>query len=173
MEKETVTNLVRTMIEKDAYIALGNVGAIILFISYSHSNNSYYISGIRCYVPYSVKYPRWSSAYKILSVELWLVLIISIVIAAISTTLVGRYSCTSEWQRYKTLTSVLTNVCALILGVIVSTMPRAPSLHSLFLARVCFFLAFYIAFQAFITTFLIESSYKKHSKHVLGIRFRY
>jgi hypothetical protein len=58
MEKETVNNLVSTMIEKGAYIALGNVEAIILFISYCHSKNSYYISGIRWYVPYSVKYPR-------------------------------------------------------------------------------------------------------------------
>jgi uncharacterized radical SAM superfamily Fe-S cluster-containing enzyme len=57
MERGTVTNIIRTMIEKEAYIALGNVGANILFISYSHSNNSYYISVIRWYVPYSVKYP--------------------------------------------------------------------------------------------------------------------
>jgi len=93
-------------------------------------------------------------------VELWLVLIISIVIVAISITSVGRYSCTSEWQGYKTLTSSLTNVWAVILGVAVSTMPRAPSLRSLFLAWVCFCVAFSTVFQAFLTTFLIDSGYK-------------
>ena len=92
--------------------------------------------------------------------ELWLVLIISIVNAAISTTLVGRYSCTSEWQKYKTLTSSLTKVWAVILGVSVSTMPRTRSLRSLFLAWVCFFVAFSTVFQAFLTSFLIDYGYK-------------
>jgi hypothetical protein len=39
-------------------------------------------------------------------------------------------------------------------------MPRAPSLRSLFLAWVCFSLAFSTVFQAFLTTFLIDSGYK-------------
>jgi hypothetical protein len=39
-------------------------------------------------------------------------------------------------------------------------MPRAPSLRSLFLAWVCFSLAFSTVIQAFLTTFLIESGYK-------------
>jgi hypothetical protein len=39
-------------------------------------------------------------------------------------------------------------------------MPRAPSLRSLFLAWVCFPVAFSTVFQAFLTTFLIDSGYK-------------
>jgi hypothetical protein len=39
-------------------------------------------------------------------------------------------------------------------------MPRAPSLRSLFLAWVCFSLAFNTVFQAFLTTFLVDSGYK-------------
>jgi hypothetical protein len=39
-------------------------------------------------------------------------------------------------------------------------MPRAPSLRSLFLAWVCFSLAFSTVFQAFLTTFLIDPGYK-------------
>ena len=143
------------MFRKEAYIALGAVGNQILFQS-----NTYSIMKIRWYVPCSIKYPRWSSIFRILSVDLWLVLIISIVIAAILTTHLGRYSCTSEWQEYKTLTSSLTNVWAVILGVSVSTMPRAPSLRSLFLAWVCFSLAFSTVFQAFLTTYLVDSGYK-------------
>jgi hypothetical protein len=66
-------------------------------------------------------------------VKLWLVLIISTVIAAISVTFVGRYSCASEWQGYKTVASSLTNVWAVILGVSMPTMPRTPSFRSVFL----------------------------------------
>jgi hypothetical protein len=39
-------------------------------------------------------------------------------------------------------------------------MPRTPSLRTLFLAWVCFSLAFTTVFQAFLTTFLINSGYK-------------
>jgi hypothetical protein len=39
-------------------------------------------------------------------------------------------------------------------------MPRTPSLHSVFFAWVCFSLAFSTVFQAFLTTFLIDSGYK-------------
>ena len=160
VEIRSVDNLIKAFIAKDAYIALGEVGIQFLFISSFDSTNTHLTTRTRWYVPCSVKYPRWSSIFRILSVEMWLVLIISIVSATISTTLVGRYSCTSEWQGYKTLTSSLTNIWAVILGVPVSTMPRTPSLRSLFLSWVCFSLAFNTAFQAFLTTFLIDSGYK-------------
>jgi hypothetical protein len=39
-------------------------------------------------------------------------------------------------------------------------MSRAPSLRSLFLDWVCFSVAFRTVFQAFLTTFLIDSGYK-------------
>jgi hypothetical protein len=136
------------------------LGTNSLSVSYFDSTNTYYIMNVRWYVPCSVKYPRWSSIFRILSVELWLFLIISIVIAAISTTLVRRYSCTSEWQGYNALSSSLTNFWAVILGLPVSTMPRTPSLTLLFLVWMCLSLAFSTAFQAFLTTFPIDSGYK-------------
>ncbi len=154
------------------------MGNQILFQSLFDITNTYSIMKISWYVPCSIKYPRWSSIFRILSVELWLVLIISIVLAAISITLVGRYSCLSVWQGYKTLTSTLINVWAVILGVSVSTMPRAPSLRSLFLAWVCFSLAFSTVFQAFLTKFLIDSGYKtpiqnKDEMFASGIKLGY
>ena len=51
-------------------------------------------------------------------------------------------------------------IWAVILGVSVSKMSPAPSLLSLFLAWVCFSLAFSTVFQLFLTTFLIDSGYK-------------
>jgi len=153
-------DIIRAMISKEVYIALGSLGTHDLFSSYLDSTNSYFTMNVRWYVPCSVKYPRWSSIFRILSVELWLVLIVSIVIAAVLSTLIGRYSCTLEWQNCNSLSSSLTNFWAVILGVSVSTMPRTPSLRSFFLAWVVFSLAFSAVFQAFLTTFLIESGYK-------------
>jgi len=159
-ERGSVNNLVNAMNAKEAYIALGGVTRNLLYYTSFDLTNSYFTTRLRWYVPCPVKYPRWSSFFRILSGKLWIVLIISIVFAAISATLCGRYSCTSEWQGYKTLTSSLTYVWAVILGVSVSTMPRTPSLRSLFLAWMCFCMAFSTVFQAFLTTFLIDSGYK-------------
>jgi hypothetical protein len=58
------------------------------------------------------------------------------------------------------LTSSLTYVWAVILGVPVSTKPRTPSLLSLFLAWAIFCLAFSTIIKAFFTKFLIDSVYK-------------
>jgi hypothetical protein len=160
IENGSVNNLVTALIEKEAYIVLGRVTRNFLFCTFFDLTNTHLTTRVRWYVPCFEKYPRWRNIFRILSVELWLVLIISIVIAAISTSLVGRYSCSSEWQRYKTLTSSFTNVWAVILGVSVSTMPRTPSLRSLFLAWVSFSVAFSVVFQTFLTTFLIEPGYK-------------
>jgi len=160
LEKGEVRNLISSMFQKESYIVVGSVGNFYLNHPFFSSTNSYYIMSLRWYVPCFVKYPRWSSFFRILSVELWLVLFISIGIAAISATLVGRYSCTSEWQGYKTVTSSLTNLWAVILGVPVSTMPRTPSLRFLFFAWVCFSLAFSTVLQTFLITFLIDSGYK-------------
>jgi hypothetical protein len=57
-------------------------------------------------------------------------------------------------------------------------MPRTPSLRSLFLAWVCFSVAFSTVFQAFLTTFLIDSGYKPPIRDMdelfaSGIKFAY
>ena len=67
---------------------------------------------------------------------------------------------------------------AVILGVSVSMMPRTPSLRSLFLAWICFSLAFSTVFQAFLTTFLIDSGYKPPIQNMdelfaSGMKFAY
>ena len=160
MGNSVLTNLVLGMYGKEINIALGGVGTQFLVQSHFDTTNTYYMMSIRWYVPCSEKYPRWSSIFRILSVDLWLVLIISIVIVAISITLFGRYSCTLEWQGYKTLTSNFIRVWAVFLGVSVSTMPRVASLRSLFLAWVCFSLALSTVIQVFLTSFLIDSGYK-------------
>ena len=82
-------NLVSGLFGKEIYIALGNVGTNHLGESNIDSTNSFYMLSARWYVPCSVKYPRWSSVFRILTVELWLVLIISIVTASISIHLLG------------------------------------------------------------------------------------
>jgi hypothetical protein len=166
MEKRLFPYLIRAILSKEVDIYLGDQTIHNLLLSVFDTTNTYNIISVRWYVPCSDKYPRWSSIFRILCVELWLVMIISIIITTISTTLVGRYGCISECQGYKTLTSSLTNVWAVFLGLSVSTMTHAPSLRSLFLSWVCFSLAFSTVLQAFLTTYLIDSGYKTSIQNI-------
>jgi hypothetical protein len=64
------------------------------------------------------------------------------------------------------------------MGVAVSTMPRTPSLRSLFLSWVCFSVAFTTVFQAFLTSFLTDSGYKTPIRNMdelfaSGLKFAY
>jgi len=53
-----VQNLIRTMIAKGTYIALGYVGNHIWLESYFESTRTYNTISVRWYIPCSVKYPR-------------------------------------------------------------------------------------------------------------------
>jgi hypothetical protein len=174
----TIEDLRTYMLKKEVYIFLGGQKSHKNYVLFFDTTSVYNMNSVSWYVPCSLKYPRWSSLFRILSLELWVVLFISIVIVAIAAKLVGRYSCISDWQGYKTVTGSLTNVWAIILGVSVSTMPRTPSLRSLFLAWLCFSIAFSTVFQAFLTTFLIDSGYKTPIKNMAelfssGMRLAY
>jgi hypothetical protein len=166
IEQGLKSNLSKAIRAKEAYIILGGVGTYFLQDSFFDTTNAHIMMSVRWYVPCSVKYPRWSSICRILSVELWLVLIKSIMIAAISPTLVARYSCTSWLQWYKALTSSLTKIWSVILGLPLSTVPRAPTLSSFFFAWVSFSVAFSTVFQILLTNFLIDSGYKTPIKNM-------
>jgi hypothetical protein len=176
--RASTNNLRKAMIAKRVYIALGGVGTNYLLESIFESTNAYIELTASWHVPCPVKYARWSSMFRILRAELWVVLIISIVVVAISTTFLARFSCTSEWQRYKTLTGSLIKIWSVVLGVAVSTMPRTPPLRSLFLAWVCFCVAFSHVFHSFLTTFLVDSGSTKPFQNIeevsaAGIKFYY
>jgi hypothetical protein len=80
--KSVAFSFIPALIEKKAYIALGAVGSNFLLNSYFDVTSTYNIIRVRWYLPCSVKYPRWSNVFRILSVELWIFLIISIVVVA-------------------------------------------------------------------------------------------
>jgi hypothetical protein len=58
IEGGSVNNLVSTIIAKEAYIALGGVKRELSFYITFDLTNPHFTTGIRWYVPCSVKYPR-------------------------------------------------------------------------------------------------------------------
>ena len=100
---DLTNNLIKGLMAKDVFIALGLLAEHNLVDTFLESSNSYYTLTSHWYLPCFYKFHRRTSLFRIMSLELWIVLIISIVIAAVSITLVARYSCTPEWQGYKTM----------------------------------------------------------------------
>ena len=62
--------LIGALFEKETFIALGDLRVTVRLVSYFDCTSFYFLSSIRWYVPCSVKYPRWSNIFAILSVEL-------------------------------------------------------------------------------------------------------
>ena len=77
------------MIAKKTFIALGLWGTNILLVPLLDSTSTYFTISVRWYVPCPDKYRRWSSIFRILTVELWLVLIRSMVMGPFPLHLLG------------------------------------------------------------------------------------
>jgi hypothetical protein len=75
-EESNVGALADSMFGKEIYIAFGAVGTHLLRTPYFDSTNTHYRMTFSWYVPCSEKYQRWSSIFRIFSVETWLFLII-------------------------------------------------------------------------------------------------
>jgi hypothetical protein len=74
IEEGSVNNLVSAMIAKEAYIALGVVTSNFkCYTSFTLTNNHFTTRHL-WYVLCPVKYPRWSSIFKTLSLDLWIFL---------------------------------------------------------------------------------------------------
>jgi hypothetical protein len=79
MDDLVLYNYFNTVIELYAlHIVVGDVGSHYFFNLYLDSINYYALMSVHWYVPCFVNFPKWSSILRVLSLELWLVLIISI-----------------------------------------------------------------------------------------------
>jgi len=89
LEEGSVNNLISAVTAKEAYTALGGVTNNFLCYTSFDLTNSHFTTRFRWYVPCPVNYPRWSNIFRILFVNLLIVVIISIVFAAILTKIFG------------------------------------------------------------------------------------
>jgi len=78
----------------------------------------------------------------------------------------GQKSLLQECNSYSNISSVTSNIIAVVLSVSVNTKPRSAPLRLFFFCWVCYSVAINTVFQAYLTTFLIEPRYEEPIKTV-------
>jgi hypothetical protein len=125
---------------------------------------SYFSLRFAWYTPCAVKYDRWSRFFNIFSVDMWICLALSLVLALITIRCISNYGHKSHLHQstsYSNIFSVTYNIIAVLLSVSVNTQPRTAPLRLFFFCWVCYSVAISTVFQAYLTTFLIESGYEE------------
>jgi hypothetical protein len=113
--------------------------------------------------PCAIKRLRWSRIFRIFSTDLWISFILSLVLAVITMVCISNYGLrfySSEFAVYRNVSSISANIIAVLLGVSVTTQPRTKPLRVFFFSWVCYSVAFSTVFQAYLTSFLIDTGYE-------------
>jgi hypothetical protein len=131
--------------------------------------HSYYRERITWCTPCAIRRPRWSSIFRIFSADLWISFIFSLVVAVISVICISSYGLKlylPELTVYRNIVSITANIVSVALGVSVSTQPRTIPLRVFFISWVCYSVAISTVFQAYLTTFLIDTGYEDPIKTI-------
>ena len=100
---------------------------------------------------------------------MWICFVLSLMLAVITVSFISNYgqkSLLQECNSYSNISSVTSNIIAVVLSVSVNTKPRSAPLRLFFFCWVCYSVAINTVFQAYLTTFLIEPRYEEPIKTV-------
>ncbi|PNF33399.1 hypothetical protein B7P43_G04160 [Cryptotermes secundus] len=175
----SVNILSAELVKGRADIVIGQVLREEIFSHSLETTRSYYSMRIAWCTPCATKYPRWTRIFRIFSVYLWIYFILSLVLAIITVICISNYGHKfhlPEFGLYRDIISVTANVTAVALGISVATKPRTSSLRVFFFSWVCHSLAMSTVFQAYLTSFLIDTGYEEPIRTVeemlnAGMRF--
>jgi hypothetical protein len=156
--------LAEELLNKEADIVTGGLVRAEISGYPFEVTHGYYNRRIAVYTPCAIKHPRWSRIFKIFSIELWLSIISFFILVIITVNRISDYGHRlhlNEHRVYGDVTSITVNMTAIALGVSVSTQPRTTPLRLFFLSWVCYCIGISTVFQAYLTSFLIDTGYKE------------
>jgi hypothetical protein len=157
------------LVKGTADIVIGQVLREEIFGYHLETTRSYYSIRISWCTPCATKYPRWTSIFRIFSVDLWISFHLSLVLVIITVVCISNYGHKfhlTEFRAYRDINSVITNITAVSLGMSVATKPRSSPLRVFFFFWVCHSLAVNTVFQAYLTSFLIDTGYEEPIRNV-------
>jgi hypothetical protein len=165
----TMNTLTAELVQGKADIVIGQILREEIFSFSLETTRSYYSMRTAWCTPCAAKYPRWSRIFKIFSVDLWISFTLSLVLAVITVICISNYGHKfhlPEFRVYRDIISVTANITAVALGISVATKPRTSSLRVFFFSWVCHSVAVSTVFQAYLTSFLIDTGYEEPIKTV-------
>jgi len=162
---ESVLDVIYFEEEVQPFIFVGGFAAFSSDVdNFCDYSRSYFTARAIWYTPCAVKYQRWTRFFNILSVDMWICFVLSLVLAVATVSCISNYSHKShshESKSYSNIFSVTSNIIAVSLSVSVNTQPRSAPLRLFFFSWVCYSFAISTVFQAYLIAFLFEPGYEK------------
>jgi hypothetical protein len=122
--------------------------------------NSYFTEEFTFFIPRAEMYPRFLSMSRVFSPNVWLLIFVVMILAAVLLYSVAVGQSAGESDTYKYITNCLLSVWSVILGVGVHEMPRSDPLRGVFLVWLVFCLAINTVFQTYVTSYLVDPGYR-------------
>jgi hypothetical protein len=124
------------------------------------ATDSYLTEEFTFFIPRAETYPRFLSMSRVFALNVWLLIFLVILLAAVLLHRVALCRSVAESESYKYITNCLLSVWSVILGVGVHEMPRSNPLRGVFSLWLVFCLAMNTVFQTYITSYLVDPGYR-------------
>jgi hypothetical protein len=119
------------------------------------------------YTPCALKYKRWCRFFKIFSVDMWISINLSIVLAVVTVSCISYYGQKShlhEFKSYGNILSITPIIISVSLSVCVNAHPRTSPLRVYVFCLVCYSFSISTVYQGYVTNYHIETGYEDQSK---------
>jgi hypothetical protein len=124
------------------------------------ATNSYFTEEFTFFIPRAEMYPRFLSMSRVFAPNVWLLIFVVILLAAVLLHRAALCRSVGEAESYKYITNCLLSVWSVILSVGVHEMPRSNPLRGIFLLWLVFCLAINTVFQTYVTSYLVDPGYR-------------
>jgi hypothetical protein len=154
---------INTIHDGTSNIAIGAIPLISVVAQLCDYTIPYVFDSVAGIIPCPGRVPKADMIMNVYATSVWIALALAFILTAIAfwCTANFRYGPYMESYNFRLLSSCFNSAWAIFMGVSVSEMPRTSKLRILFLLYVCYCFAISTVFQAFFTSFLVESGYEE------------
>jgi hypothetical protein len=151
------------ILDGEADILIGAIPYISSMADVFDPTIPYTYDAMTMLIPCPGRIARIDMIMNVYATSVWIALALTFILTAIAfwCTANFHYGPYMESYNFRFLSSCFNSAWAIFMGVSVSEMPRTSNLRILFLLYVCYCFAISTVFQAFFTSFLVETGYER------------
>jgi hypothetical protein len=149
------------VIDGEADILIGAIPYISTMADIFDPTIPYIYDSMTMLIPCPGRIARIDMITNVYATSVWIALALVFILTAIVFWCAANYGPHMESYSFRHLSNCFQSAWAIFMGVSVSEMPRTSKLRILFLLYVCYCFAISTVFQAFFTSFLVETGYER------------
>jgi hypothetical protein len=152
-----------TLTDGTADIVIGAIPLITIVTALSDPTIPYIFDSVAGIIPCPGRIPKVDMIMNVYATSVWIAVALVFMLTAVVfwCTANTHYGPSMESNNFRQLSRCFDSAWAIFMGVALPEMPRISKLRILFIVYVCYCFAISTVFQAFFTSFLVESGYEE------------